>query len=177
MRNLFDKSELTIDLTSLLDVIFIVLLVVMCRQTMLTEEQQQATEEAEDSAGRASAAADNFTQHEDKYENIDEYILFIDVTSKYVVANKEGNRTMSISSGLVDGDGLDSISYTTEEEDNAYIHLTEKLESEIEKGKKDNKIIILSLNRQDEDILYRDEIAIENIFKEMVQNYDDVYLR
>ncbi len=180
MKNLFDKSELAIDLTSLLDVIFIVLLVVMCRQSILTEAQSDATNEAENSKTQSDAERSNFKQHEEKYDNIDDYVLFIDVTSKYAEASIDGNRTMSIISGLSNTNTsapLDVISYTTEEEDNAYIHLKEILESEIEKGKKDNKVIILSLNKNDEDILYRDEIKIEKVFDEMCQNNDDVYLR
>ena len=35
------KSDIVIDLTSLLDVVFIVLLVVICRQHILTDSQQE----------------------------------------------------------------------------------------------------------------------------------------
>ena len=83
------KSDILIDLTSLLDVIFIVLLVVLGRQMTLNDERQEqinAEKTAEESMAEAESAKAEYLLYLDQLETEDQVqnmVYAISVTSYY----------------------------------------------------------------------------------------------
>jgi len=194
MKRLFNKSELAIDLTSLLDVIFIVLLIVMCGQKLSTEtakqeaeDAKQTVEEARQATEEAEAVTEQYRQHEDKYENTEEYVLFIDVTATFN-ASSITQRHLSVFAGAAsENQGIFDQEITPKNEEDIYSKLEDFLEDRIDGyiyNSPDGIIrpVILSVNKGDDNILYRDELAIETVFeniknKEKYKDKNFIYVR
>ena len=198
MRERLSKTDIVIDLTSLLDVIFIVLLIVMCSEqhgTMDAKSEAAAAQEsvsttltaaqetldtAEDMLKAAEETKELYDRHTEEYENVDTYVRFIDITSSYDSAGDLSIRSIRVISGLNASNEEKVISVTAATEQSAYDTLYKYLESEIaaavnEEGQ--TTPVILTVNKNDENILYRDEVAIENIFRKLSEEYDSVFLR
>ncbi len=193
MNNRFSKNDILIDLTSLLDIVFIVLLIVMCGQQLLSDETKKAeatavekAEQAEKMLDEADAAlresealADYYEKHIDAFENSEQYVRFIDVVSYYDSSVRLTDRTILVTAGLNDGNEVKRIELTPANEGDAYAELQQFLTEAIEgaAGGEARVPVILSLNSGDEKILYRDEVAIGNIFKELADTHDSVFVR
>ena len=77
------KSDIVIDLTSLLDVVFIVLLVVICRQHILTDSQQEKMGDVE---AREALAQEKYELYMDQLETADQlnqYVWAVSVYARY----------------------------------------------------------------------------------------------
>ena len=174
------KSDILIDLTSLLDVIFIVLLVVIGRQQTLTEKQQEQmnagnyVEEATAQAEDARAKYELYVDQLDTAEQLQNIVCAIsvycyfesnDVTERHVEILRKGSDKAILTFDL-HGKGKDV--------DDAY--------SQFEKALRDYVTanaefpVILSLNENDEKILYRDQERIKGIFDDLMQEQDNVYV-
>ena len=185
MKNLRGKKDIIIDLTSLLDVIFIVLMVVLFGRTAQSAERPVSAEEFDQSAQ---------VSHDEKYENMDKYVLFIDVKTSYIVPEKGGeNKDHSRYLQVVSGIGEDKkvlVSENAGDEDMRTINdvneaeVYEKLKTYIEEiikgalqtdenGDSTGALVVLSLNRDDGLMLYRDEYNIRKIFDELTEEYKD----
>ncbi len=193
MNNRFSKNDILIDLTSLLDIVFIVLLIVMCGQQLLSDKTKKAeataleqAEKAEkmldeaDAALRESGAlADYYEKHIDAFENSEQYVRFIDVVSFYDSSVRLTDRTILVTAGLNEGNEIKRIDLTPANEPDAYAELEKLLTEAVESAAKaDAQVpVILSLNSQDAKILYRDEVAISNIFKALAETHNNVFVR
>lgn len=180
MKHLFNKNEIAIDLTSLLDVIFIVLLIVMCSQKTLTTDAKNQLEQAEQATQEANELKANYENHIEKYEQTDEYVLFIDVTAIYDVSHIE-QRTIQVMAGA-DVAQLTpyAIAIDAQSEQDGYADLSAYISSQITAymGESDaDRPVFLTVNKNDDDILYRDEQAIEHIFERLQQEYPSIYIR
>ena len=181
MRKLFQKQDIVIDLTSLLDVIFIVLLLVMCNQQLHAREAQQMTEDAAQKLEEASQLQQAFESHIEKYEETDEYVLFIDVTAAYS-EKALTDRTIQVMAGT-DAAGQEpyAIHITPQSASDGYQELSEYLSASIEgylsEGEEAARPVLLTLNKGDDDILYRDEVAIRAVFENLAEKYGNIYLR
>lgn len=188
MKNSFHKRDIAIDLTSLLDVIFIVLLIVMCNQKFETKEavqqadqmMQQAQEMMQEQQSEADFQA-AWNQHFEQYENVDEIMLFINVRASYEKYNIQ-NRTILVLTGI--GNGTQEpwkAEFNQTGASAAYQQLKEHLKKVTEEyiGSQEGvtRPVIIALNREDEDILYRDEVAIDEILKELAAGNEMIYLR
>ncbi len=181
MRKLFHKQDIVIDLTSLLDVIFIVLLLVMCNQQLHSREAQQMAEDAAQKLEEASGLQQAFESHIEKYEETEEYVLFIDVTAAYS-EQALTERTIRVMAGVdIAGGEPYEIEISPESASAGYRELTDYLSASIEgylsHGEGAARPVILTLNKGDDDILYRDEVAIRAIFENLAEKYDNIYLR
>lgn len=182
MRKKNSRTDFIIDLTSLLDVIFIVLLIVMCRQAFLsTNEHAQLKHmqnEAEERKNEANARKTYYEQHTEKYENIEKYVRFVDVVASFNSVASIYNRTVVMTSDIEEGSEPMVLPVTQAKEEEDYAQIRDYLTGIIEEASKDGSIpVILSLNRGDENILYRDEVAIYNIFEYLASQYDNVFTR
>ncbi|MBP5264290.1 MAG: hypothetical protein J6Z33_07965 [Lachnospiraceae bacterium] len=174
------KSDILIDLTSLLDVIFIVLLVVIGRQMNLTDQQAEqvkagiAVEEATAQAEVAHAKYSLYLDQLDTADTLNQMVCALtvycyysenDVTERYVEILRKGDAepTMITMRG-------ENVSAALQSVKNAIIEYVQ-----------DNHEfpVILSLNEGDERILYRDEKAIKKIFEELSvsADYPNVYVK
>lgn len=161
------KEDILIDLTSLLDVIFIILLIVICNQRNETKMIQTQKQEA---SVLIEQAESQMQLYNDQMESIQELCL-VSVNARYEPDNVT-TRHISI---LKKGELMEEMDIIGNHTEKPLHHLQLILEEYIEKNK--GKPIILSLNENDEKILYRDEKAIQHIFDELKDKFEDVYIK
>ena len=173
------KSDILIDLTSLLDVIFIVLLVVMARQHVMTEKQAEqieagmSVEEAQTLEAEARAKYELFLDQTEMTDQLNQYVYAITVTSTYSEEDVTKRKIWFLKKG--DAEPSEPIDLVGEDVSEAM----QRFKNELEKYVQENEDypVILSLNENDEKILYRDEKKIKDIFGELVATYTYVYIR
>ena len=194
MRHLLSKKDIIIDLTSLLDVIFIVLMVVMFSQNL-----QNAQAGDSDNASR-EISSEEMHDHYEKYEYLDQYVVFIDVDSSIrksaeeFMNDPEHRRTLCCIKGI--GEGEERVRWVDAQGDESeYIDITDSTEKDIigkggrldvklrnmidaavqssEQSEYGKAVIILSVNRNDDKILYRDEYKISKLLEEIAESYAD----
>lgn len=181
MKKLFHRQDIAIDLTSLLDVIFIVLLIVMGNQRLQAENAKAEAAQAAEMMDQTAQIQQAYANHIQKYEETEEYVLFIDVTAAYSSA-QISRRTIRVMAGAdLEKTQPYVIEISTENASAGFQELENVLHSRIEEyaaGREEGgRPVILTLNKKDDDILYRDEVVIKAIFDRIVEQYDDVYLR
>ena len=169
------KNDIIIDLTSLLDVIFIVLLVVMAGQFTASKSQENTlAEQQAEAEAMMEEAENNIAVYEnmiDTMDNVNKYIIAVSIAVPY---NKEELHKREIKL-LAEGNELKSFPLVGSETEEAFNELKDTLESFI-KSNPDSPVI-LSLNDDDDKILYRDEKAITEILNELSGEYGNVYIK
>ena len=169
------KSDIVIDLTSLLDVVFIVLLVVICRQHILTGSQQEKMEDVvKDVEAREALAQEKYELYMDQLETADQLNQYVWAVSVYSSYNDDKLTERRISM-LREGQEIEGFELRGENVSGVLEAFRKALESYITEHAE--QPVILSLNENDEDILYRDEKAINRIFSELASEYDNVYIK
>ena len=156
-----NKGDILVDLTSLLDIIFIILLIVICNQWNETSEAEKVTEQAET----------QLQLYTDQMDTVDSFCI-ASLNARYEQGNVKKRHICIKKNGEDPIEEFDMIGNNTEEPLNK---LKESLKKYIVSN--EEKPIILSLNENDENILYRDERAILNIFDELKDEYKNVYLK
>ena len=179
------SNDVIIDLTSLLDVIFIVLLVVMVnnkisaidqqevyeqQQAQLTEEQQLA-EDAQKNANNAAQLYNDMIQNE---KDLSKYILMISVSAPY---NEDEPRKRQINK-LVEGGEIETFDLIGSDQ-TPFDEFRESIKKDIEEFSENHPetVIILCLNDDNGNILYRDEKMITSILNEFSESEKNVYLK
>ena len=172
------KSEIIIDLTSLLDVIFLILMVVICKMTLMQNELENNTKEADIKAEEASALYDEANAKEqlfldklDTQDKLNEYVWAVSVYASYS-SDKITNRLIRVSAEDQDLQTFELIG-TQDKNEESFNALKDYLAENIEDNK--DVPVILSLNENDEHILYRDEKRIKQIFEELKNEFPNVY--
>ncbi len=203
MRHLLSKKEIIIDLTSLLDVIFIVLMVVMVSQKM-----QQQSVQAQDS--NEPVTIEDLKEHYEKYENLDEYVLFIDIYSDINVNSYNTSDSEKIAEAFLQddqhtrrlycikgiGDSEEKVKWVNMDgNESEYIDVRDSTEETVlgkdgmldrklsgliesaiqssDESEYGNVIVILSVNRNEDKILYRDEFKITKLLEDIADRYRD----
>jgi len=162
------KGDILIDLTSLLDVIFIILLVVICNQRNLSEQLSQQKEEANNEKVEATASK---YLYDEQVSLANSYNTYISVYSKFD-ENNPISREIYV---LKNGDNIEDFELNGNNVQESLDEFKACLVSYIDDNA--GKPIVLSLNENDDAILYRDEKAIKNIYDELKESYSDVYLK
>lgn len=162
------KHDLIIDLTSLLDVIFIILLVVLCNQQI---SKMQFDSQAQEVLMQKQKAEAEYKLYKDQIEisnNLNQYVCAISIYSEY---NPE---QITIRNIHILKENQEIENYTLEGSDTSALDdLRASLIKYIEENS--SQPVILSLNENDEKILYRDEKAILQIFDDLKNEYSNVY--
>jgi hypothetical protein len=169
------ENDVFIDLTSLLDVIFILLMVVVCSYNYEKQKNEQDTLLARESMTNAQAEAEAdskaYTDMLETQNDLQSYVWTAsivvpfepdEITLRHIKVLREGSEIISFD--LVGNDVADSIKKFRET-------LTDYV-----KGHPDRPVI-LSLNENDDSILYRDEVMINDILNELSDTYDNVYIK
>lgn len=175
MRRKHSKSDIVIDLTSLLDVIFIFLLVFLLNQQSYERKIVEQTQRLESQIAQAEAQSEEaqslmslYYDQQDSLGKGDLYFLPISVDSSYN-ESRISERTVRI---LVRGEQVQEFKISGKET-NSQFEAVKKYLSEKIAGS--DLPVLLSLNEQDERILYRDEKAIKAIFSELRDEYTNVF--
>lgn len=162
-----NNLDILIDLTSLLDVIFIILLIVVCNQQYLNDKLSKESVEAESVMAEAQAAKALYL---DQIDTVQNYSELLSVYASYDSQNvtQRHIRVLKNEQDIVTFDLLgNNVSETLSEfKDYMLTYISNNPE----------KPVVLSLNDKDENILYRDEKAIKAIFEELSE-YPNVYFK
>ncbi|WP_155830737.1 hypothetical protein [Butyrivibrio sp. AE3009] len=166
MRN---KVKLDLDLTPLLDVIFIVLMVVMCQMSINSESEREKTVEAENAAEEAQAKYEVATTQLENYENEDQLVAFITLNAMY---EKNDPRTRHIRLAYNDETLIEDIVITPETQEQAYGQFVEEITSFVQS--KEGSPVLLSID--DSRILYRDYDRMEKEIASLQEVYNNLFL-
>lgn len=163
--------DVLIDLTSLLDVMFIILLIVMWGQNSVEGNLEKTQEEAEEAKIQAENEYLLYEELLETADNLNQYVWAVsiivpydadDVTQRKIQMLKEGEEIESFE--LVGNNVADSVEAFRK----SLIGYVKKYE---------DRPVILSLNEKDENILYRDEVMLNEILTELAKEYNNVYIK
>lgn len=172
------KGDIIVDFTSLLDVIFIILMLVLAKQQVFEsqskEQLKQDKAEAESMKERSEKEYKLYEDQVNSAENMKEYICLLSVYCNYDL-NDVTSRTINILN--YDGNGVLEEPIELKGNDvNAGMNELEKILTDSIEDNQD-KAIILSLNKDDDVILYRDEKRILEMFGGLSDTYENVVLK
>ncbi len=166
------KSDIIIDLTSLLDVIFIILLVVIVGQKYTnTNIQNDLIEEKESYEGAVSEYNNSQTLYDDAVNTV-KYFKSVSVSVPYDPDEVHKREIQFLFFGENEGEPIELIGNDV---NNSIQEFKDRLEQYISENS-DNPIV-LSLNDDDDTILYRDEKLITEVFNELSSKYNNVYVK
>lgn len=178
-------NDIVIDLTSLLDVIFIVLLVVMVNSKVSDIKSQENydnmaaqletdIEQAREERSSAENAEQIYNDMIENEKNLSKYILMVSVTAPYDSENPR-KRTINM---LAEGGEIESFELVGSDQA-PFDEFKESLEKNIDtfSETRPEAVIILCLNDDNDSILYRDEKKITSILNEISDNEENVYLK
>ncbi|MCR5683803.1 MAG: hypothetical protein K6G81_00075 [Lachnospiraceae bacterium] len=165
-------GKILIDLTPLLDVVFIVLIVVFASQKMTIEDSQSAAQAAESSQAAAEAQNAVMAGQMENYDDINTYFTLISVYAGFEPSNRV-RRTIYIK--INDGD-MKTIAINPSDQDKRWEECERYIEEAI--GRDGNLYTILSVNTvSEEGMLYRDEQRILKMFGDISSKHANVYVK
>ncbi len=167
------RNNVLIDLTSLLDVIFILLLILLCGQAAVSDDLNEARSQAEYAKTEAEYAKAQAEEERQLYEEQQEAFANVWAVS-IIVPYDENEITRRQIRFLKQGEEIQSIDLIGNDTAGAVNEFKESLVKYIEQNQ--GKPVILSVNENDDYILYRDEVMVDRIFDELVQAYANVYI-
>ena len=176
MKNRFSgKLKNTIELTSLLDVIFIVLMIVICNQqinmTVKEDTAKVKMEQAMDAQADADAEKELYKQHRETFETVNEQMDVITVYVDYTPSDIR-NREIRI---MANDDELPIIKLSPSNTKESFEQFEKSLEKKIAEAEEADKPVIISIDTTQ--ILYRDEKAVDEIIGRLFDKHDNLYLK
>ena len=170
------KGDILIDFTSLMDVIFILLMLVLSKQQAFAKQsEEQLDQQIKDYGEMTDMKETEYNLYKDQVEsseNIQEYMCLLSVYCNY--DKKE------ITSREIRVLGVKDDKYgPVELKGNDVTEQMDELEDYLKKNIEDNpeKVAVLSLNKDDDNILYRDETRILEIFDGLKASYPNVIIK
>lgn len=163
--------DVLIDLTSLLDVMFIILLVVLWGQTSTEGKLEQSRVENEYAKAKTEAEYRLYEQQLQIADSINQYVWAVSV----VVPYNEYDVTQRTIRILKEGEEIESFELVGNNVTASVEAFKQSLIGYIEKNA--DRPVILSLNEKDETILYRDETMVSELFMELAKEYANVYIK
>jgi len=163
--------DVLIDLTSLLDVIFILLLIVLWGQNNKQEELTRMQAETEQAKVQAEADSRLYAAQQELADNLNKFVCAVSVEVPYDKKDVT-KRTIQI---LAEGGELERFTLAGNQVEDSVASFRESLVRVIQENK--DKPVILCLNEKDDNILYRDEKMVTELFAELAKEYNNVYIR
>ncbi len=177
-------GQFLIDLTPLLDVIFIFLIIVLTYQDTYQEQvEQQLSDskatitEMETEVNQAIAEKATINDQKDTYDHLGEYVDVITVYATYNNPEKRKYRTIYIK---VNMEEAKTFELNPSNSDEKWAECRSYLDEIIKNDVNSDKHIILSRKAiNQERVLYRDDVAINRLFEELLDkyNYSGMYLK
>lgn len=166
-----NRGDIIIDLTSLLDVIFIVLLVVMCGQQGVTATLNETVAEAAETKAQAETTKALYDDMISMENSLQKLVWAASISVPYD-KSEITKREIKV---LVEGKELESFPLIGNDVEESFDNFQKFMAEYIEDN--EDKPVILSLNEEDDKILYRDEMRISEIIKDLLSGYDNVYIK
>lgn len=152
-------KQFIIDLTPLLDVIFILLIVVLASGTMSEDEANKQKKKAEDTQSEAEQQVNAYKSHMEAYSDIDEYFSIITVSAGYSHIDRH-DRVITVK---VNENEEARYELNPTNSDAQWGNIEQDIK-EIILAKEDLPAILVLNVKNDEKMLYRDEEEIMEIF-------------
>lgn len=175
LRKKRSVGQFVIDLTPLLDVIFIMLIVVLTIQTQhgddaseKLEEAQRIEAEAKDQLEAMDSQMITMQEQLETYHNLNEYINVITICADYQPSNRK-YRTVY----LVIDDQEMKFSLNPSNGDTVWA----ECQAAIEQCLSENPDVPMIYSVLSSKMLYRDEQKIKSLFDELSSSYDNIYLK
>ncbi|MCR4591074.1 MAG: hypothetical protein K5668_09670 [Lachnospiraceae bacterium] len=169
------KNDILIDLTSLLDVIFILLMVVLARQQVsgmnLTKQQEELDKMRAECREAETEAEEKYKLYSEQL-SLAEKTVIITVTAAFDPEEPK-NRTLRI---LKNGNAnADEFSLSGGNTEDAYKAFEEKMSEYVSSA--DGLPVTLSIADDGSEILYRDQQRIQSVFNALQSGSGDIYIR
>ena len=168
MKRLRNRTGVEFDMTPLLDVIFIVLMVVMCHQTLDTQKAQETIVELETELDDANGRNGLYETQLGAYENANDLVAYVTLYADYETSNP---KTRHIKMAYNNDIAFDEITITPTTEAEMFDEFQNEMESFL--TEKENTPVLLILD--DSHILYRDQQKMTKILQELDDKYDNFY--
>ena len=165
------KSDIIIDLTSLLDVIFIILLVVLCGQHSINQGLEDSQTDVEQAKAQAEAEYRLYEEQLEMADSLNQLVCTVSVEVPYEESEVTRRKILL----LAEGEELKPIELIGNDVTKACAELKECLLRYIQEN--EDRPVILSLNEDDNYILYRDEVMVSELFFELAGDYENVYIK
>lgn len=164
-------NSVFIDLTSLLDVIFILLLVVLCSYNYEKQKNEQAAEASAAAISDAEASSRAYSDMIETQNDLQKYVWAASIVVPYE-PDKITTRHIKV---LTEDKEIISIDLVGNDMEGDIEEFRDSLTDYVRRHP--DRPVILSLNEKDDRILYRDETAIKEILDELMNTYDNVYIK
>ncbi len=167
-----DKFHIDIDLTSMLDVIFIILMVVMCRQLLSNARDAKTLQETQ--AELEAVQADNklYEMRLHDLENPEEGLARVTLYANYESTSPK-IRHLRLMIG--DSPAINDMVMMADTEEQVYSDFTAGLKAFIAENAEANIPVLLTLDEGN--ILYRDHLRVESILAELKDEFGNLYIR
>ena len=169
-------GQFIIDLTPLLDVVFILLIVVLSFQDAYSadadnkiSEAQQIESDANDLVSKTESKDATISEQLDTYANLNDYVNIVTIYADYQPSNRK-YRTIYLAINDTD---VKEISLNPSNGDVAWSECEETIKQCLE----DNLGVPTIYAIKNEKMLYRDEQMIIKMFSELSSSYDNIYLK
>ncbi len=176
-KSKFNKNSIDLDLTALLDVIFILLMVVMCYQVSAVksgvETAEQKVAEAEAAKEDAEADVSVLSAQLEAMEEVESKVAFMSVYVGYNPSNITTRYIRFVRSNQEESqEVIQEISITPETEEAAYQEFASEFQAFMEANA--GKPVLLSLD--DSKILYRDHERMSDLISELEGQYTNLFM-
>ncbi len=169
-RRQSDKFNIDLDLTSMLDVIFVILMVVMCRQLLTNVRDNETIKTA--AAELEAVKADNelYAMQLKNLENPENSVNFVSVYANFE-QNDPHVRHLKLTVG--DSAVIEDLVIKPDTEESVFGEFADRLSSILSA---DPDIpVLLTIN--DQNILYRDHIRIEEILSSLKDDNPNLFMK
>lgn len=169
------NKDVIIDLTSLLDIVFIVLLVVICYASSLNVDYSKKTSDLSTSQDKLNSEADTYHKMNEEMDNLKEFVGYIVIRVPYDQSDMNNQSYRNRVIHVLEKGETEIQTYEVQgnkkisEQSGLYEYLEEYI------AKYGDKPIVISLNDKDEDILYRDEKELNELIDKLQEEHKNIY--
>ncbi|WP_026507161.1 hypothetical protein [Butyrivibrio sp. MC2013] len=157
-----------LDLTPLLDVIFIILMVVMCNQTLLTKESKAETADMRKELDACVAENIAVKDQLSAMENEEDIISYVTLSASYDSDNPRIRHFKLIRNNETE---IEDIVIIPEKEDEAFKRVEEELDTFVAEWKDKPVLIVLDKDQ----ILYRDYQKLDEYLSKLHEKYNNIF--
>ena len=165
------RGDVLIDLTSLLDVMFIILLVTLWGRHATEDTLKETQVATENAKAQLEAEYQLYEQQLELADSLNQFVWAVSVVVPYD-AEDVTKRQLKM---LQEGEEIESFDMEGNNVEDAVKAFRKSLVSYIRDN--EERPVILSLNEEDGNILYRDEVMVNEIFRELADEYANVYIK
>ncbi|MCR5501585.1 MAG: hypothetical protein K6F53_01100 [Lachnospiraceae bacterium] len=172
-----EKSRIDLDLTSMLDVIFIILMVVMCqfrfdadKDAKTLEKYKDERDEAVERAEESEEEAEIYRTQLESIEDAEQRVTFLTVFVDFEAADPSVRHIRMLHN---EDPAIEDITIRPETENAQYRSFESRLEEYLSEN--DGMPVLLTLN--EERILYRDHEAVEDVLELLKTSHANLFVR